>query len=226
MILDVIQGCRYLRRSTDRWLLSKNSTTRLEGFESWHGAGLLWNCSIPITDTKGLYLYPGSNMTPSRPRLQHFITKNQYHGVMSVSNPSSTRFLLYIQSMSSRTPECFRFHPWNSSSAEWRCTPNRRRLYRMLWGKPSAEWCSSTKFGSHVSLFPVPIFGVNICPFNYGIKGDFIPKLTINTQRPQAKSVQHPFFPPSNHWSLRPDPNPSSSKASILKWRTKTKLSR
>jgi hypothetical protein len=37
MILDMIQGCRYLRRSTDRWLLSKNSTTRLEGLESWHG---------------------------------------------------------------------------------------------------------------------------------------------------------------------------------------------
>jgi hypothetical protein len=33
----MIQGCRYLRRSTDRWLLSKNSTTRLEGLESWHG---------------------------------------------------------------------------------------------------------------------------------------------------------------------------------------------
>jgi hypothetical protein len=94
--------------------------------------------------------------------------------------------------------------------------------------KPSAKWCPSAKFGSHVSLFPAPIFGVNMCPLNYGIKGDFIPELTINTQRPHAKSVQHPFFPPSNRWSLRPDPNPSSStfQASILKWRTKTKLSR
>jgi hypothetical protein len=69
------------------------------------------------------------------------------------------------------------------------------------------EWYSSAKFDSHVSLFLVPIFGVNI----YGIKGDFIPELTINTQRPQAKSVQHPFFPPLNRWSLRLDPNPSSS---------------
>jgi hypothetical protein len=57
----------------------------------------------------------------------------------------------------------------------------------------------------------VPIFGVNICPFNYGIKGNFILELTINTRRPQAESVQHPFFPPSNCWSLRLDPNPSSS---------------
>jgi hypothetical protein len=75
MILDMIQGCRYLQRSTDRWLLSKNSTTRLEGLESWHGAGLLWNCSIPITNTKGLYLYPVSNTTPSRPRLQYLLPK-------------------------------------------------------------------------------------------------------------------------------------------------------
>jgi hypothetical protein len=75
MILDMIQGCRYLQRSTDQWLLSKNSMTRLEGLESWHGAGLLWNCSIPITNTKGLYLYPGSNTTPSRPRLQHLLPK-------------------------------------------------------------------------------------------------------------------------------------------------------
>jgi hypothetical protein len=52
--------------------------------------------------------------------------------------------------------------------------------------------------------------------------------LTINPQRLQAESVQHPFFPLSNSWSLRPDPNPSSStfQASILKWRTKTKLFR
>jgi hypothetical protein len=52
--------------------------------------------------------------------------------------------------------------------------------------------------------------------------------LTINTQHPQDESVQHPFFPPSNCWSLCPDPNPSSStfQSSILKWRTKTKLFR
>jgi hypothetical protein len=86
----------------------------------------------------------------------------------------------------------------------------------------------STKLGPHVSLFPVPIFGVNICPFNYGIKDDFIPELTINAQHPQAESVQHPFFPPSNCWSFRSNPNPSSStfQAPIFKWRTKTKLFR
>jgi hypothetical protein len=85
MILDMIKGCRYLWRSTDSWLLSKNSTTRLEGLESWHGAGLLWNCSIPITNAKGSYLDPGSNTTPSRLRLQHLLP----NVVMSVSHPPS-----------------------------------------------------------------------------------------------------------------------------------------
>jgi hypothetical protein len=52
--------------------------------------------------------------------------------------------------------------------------------------------------------------------------------LTINAQRLRAKSVQHPFFPLANHWSLHSDPNPSSSilRAQIFKWRTKTRLSR
>jgi hypothetical protein len=27
-----------------------------------------------------------------------------------------------------------------------------------------------TKLGPQISLLPVPIFGVNICPFSYGIK--------------------------------------------------------
>jgi hypothetical protein len=111
MILDMIQGCRYLRRSTDRWLLSKNSTTRLKGLKSWHGAGLLWNCSIPITNTKGSYLYPGSNMTPSRPWLQHLLPKINTTMPMSVSHPSSIRPLLYIQITSSHIPECFPLSP-------------------------------------------------------------------------------------------------------------------
>jgi hypothetical protein len=118
---------------------------------------------MPITNTKGLYLYLGSNTTPSRPRLQHLLPKinimtscpsHIHHQFIPffISNPRHHAF-----------PNAFHFHPWNSSSAEWRCTPDRRRLYRMLWGKPSAEWCSSAKFGSHVSLFPVPIFDVNSC---------------------------------------------------------------
>jgi hypothetical protein len=157
MILDMIQGCRYLRRSTNRWLLSKNSTTRLKGLESWHGAGLLWNCSIPITNTKGSYLYPGSNTTPSRPWLQHLLS----NGVMSASHPSSIYPFFIFKPRHHAFPNALFFQAWNSSSAEWWRTPDRRRLYRMIWGKPLAEWCSSTKLGPQVSLFPVPIFGVN-----------------------------------------------------------------
>jgi hypothetical protein len=33
-----------------------------------------------------------------------------------------------------------------------------------------AERYFVTKLGPQVSPFPVPFFGVNICPFNYGIK--------------------------------------------------------
>jgi hypothetical protein len=59
MILDMIQGCRYLRRSTDRWTLSKNSTTRLKDSRVWRKAGFLWErFSIPITYIQGPYLCP------------------------------------------------------------------------------------------------------------------------------------------------------------------------
>jgi hypothetical protein len=75
MILDMIQGCRYLRRSTDRWLLSKNLTTRLKDSMFGTGPVLLWRCSIPITDIKGLYLYLCPNMTPGRLRVEHLISK-------------------------------------------------------------------------------------------------------------------------------------------------------
>jgi hypothetical protein len=125
-------------------------------------------------------------------------------------------------------PNAFRFHLWKSPSCRTTTYSRPQTPLPNALRKTSAEWYSSAQFGPHVSLFPVPIFGVNICPFNYGIKSDFIPELTTNTQRLQAKSVQHPFFPPSNRWSFRPDPNPSSStfQASTFKWRTKTKLFR
>jgi hypothetical protein len=48
-------------------------------------------------------------------------------------------------------------------------------------------------------------------PLQLRDKSDFILELTINTWHPQAESAQHPFFSPSNRWSTRPDPNPSSS---------------
>jgi hypothetical protein len=48
-------------------------------------------------------------------------------------------------------------------------------------------------------------------PLQLRDKSDFIPELTINTQRLWAKSVSHPFLPLAIRWSLRSDPNPRSS---------------
>jgi hypothetical protein len=169
MILDMTQGCRYLRRSTDRWLLSKNSTTRLKDSKVGTGRVFLWNCSIPITNTKGLYLYPCPNTTPGRLRVQHLLPK-----LMSRCQCPSCTCHQFVPSLcpghvitySRKLP----FPSANSPSAErWRTT-HRKYLYRILWGEFPAEWRFFTKHGPQVSPFPVRTFGVNICPFNYGIK--------------------------------------------------------
>jgi hypothetical protein len=118
MILDMIQGCRYLRRSTDRWLLSKNSTTRLNDSKVGVRPVLLWNCSIPITDTKGLYLYPCLNTTPNRLRVQHSLPK-----LMSrCQRPSRTHHQLVPSLYSGHVITYSRKLPSpsaNSPSAEW-----------------------------------------------------------------------------------------------------------
>jgi hypothetical protein len=130
---------------------------------------------------------------------------------MSVSHPSSIRPFFIFKP---------RHHAFPNASSPQRETallpnddilPTADAFTECFEGNLLPNCAFSTKLGPQVSLFPVPIFGVNICPFNYGIKDDSIPELTINAQRPQAESVQHPFFPPLNRWSFRPDPNPSSS---------------
>jgi hypothetical protein len=125
MILDMIQGCRYLQRSTDRWILSKNSTTRLKASKGWRKAGLLWNCSIPITDTKGLYLYPCLNTTPGRLRVQHSLPKLMFR----CQCPSRTRHqfvpslcLGHVITYSRKLP----FPSANNPSAEWRRVTDRK----------------------------------------------------------------------------------------------------
>jgi hypothetical protein len=103
---------------------------------------------------------------------------------MSVSHLSSIRPFFMFK------PSHHAFPNASSSKREAGLLPNDDVLptagvfYRMLRRKPLAKWCSLTKLGPQVSLFPVPIFGDNICPFNYGIKGDIISELTINAQRP------------------------------------------
>jgi hypothetical protein len=46
-----------------------------KGLDVWHRPVLLCRCLIPITDIKGLYLYPCPNTTPGRLRVQHLISK-------------------------------------------------------------------------------------------------------------------------------------------------------
>jgi hypothetical protein len=161
MILDMIQGCRYLRRSTDRWLLPKNSTTRLEDSKFGMGPVLLCRCSIPIKDIKGLYLYPCPNMTPDRLRVQHLIPKL----MLWRQCPSCTRhqfvpslYLGHVITYSQKLP----------FKAQIVLLPNDGVLPSASIFTESSEeifpveWHFVTKLSPQVSPFPVPIFGVNL----------------------------------------------------------------
>jgi hypothetical protein len=147
---------------------------------------------------------------------------------MSVLHPPSIRSFFIFKPRHHAFPNASSFKRETALLPNDGVLPTEDVFIECFEEKLLAERCSPTKLSPQVSLFPIPIFGVNICPFNYEIKGDFIPELTINAQRSQAESVQHPFFLPSNRWSFRSDPNPSSStfQAPIFKWRTKTKLFR
>jgi hypothetical protein len=135
-----------------------NDSTK--GLEGWRRSGLLWNCSIPITNTKGLYLYPCPNTTHGRPRVQHSLPKL----IPRHQCPSRTRHQFVPSLYSGHVITYSRMLPFpsaNSPSAEWWRATDRRYLYRILWGEFPTEWCFFTKLGSQVSIFPVPIFGVN-----------------------------------------------------------------
>jgi hypothetical protein len=160
MILELIQGCRYLRRLMDRWLLSKNSTTRLKGLESWHGAGLLWNCSMPITNTKGLYLYPVSNTTPCWLRLQHWLSKTY--------NMSSCQFRTHHQFISFFISSPRHHVSSNVSSFNYGTTlcqmMTHSRPHTPLTECVESNSCRMVlSFQSRPTcqFSPVPIFGVN-----------------------------------------------------------------
>jgi hypothetical protein len=67
-----------------------------------------------------------------------------------------------------------------------------------------------TKLGPQIRLSPVLIFGVNICPFNYGIKVILFrnwPQLPTSSSQICSTSILSPAI----HRSLHPDPNPRSS---------------
>jgi hypothetical protein len=94
----MVQGCRYLRRSTNRWLLSKNSTTRLEGHKGWHGAGLLWNCSIPITNTKGIYTLALTRLLVDHDHNIYCLKLIPWRHVrlVSIINPSPSLYSIHV----------------------------------------------------------------------------------------------------------------------------------
>jgi hypothetical protein len=91
MILDMLQGCRYLRRSTDRWLLSKNSTTRLKDSKV-AGTGPVCEIVRCLLRTRSVYIY---TLVLTRLLVDHKYSIN-VPAPMSVLHPSSIRpFLIF-----------------------------------------------------------------------------------------------------------------------------------
>jgi hypothetical protein len=83
-----------------------------KGLKGWRRAGLLCNCSIPITNTKGLYLYPSPNTTPGRLRVQHSLPK-----LMSRRQcPSRTRHQIVPFSYPGHVITYSRMFPFSSAS--------------------------------------------------------------------------------------------------------------
>jgi hypothetical protein len=183
MILDMIQGCWYLRRSTDRWLLSKNLTTRLEGLESWHGAVC---CEVvrSLLQTLRVHIYTLSltwllvdhdcNIYCLKLTTWHFV------GFVSIINPLPSLYPVHVIT-----------HSWTfllSAMEQIFCRMMMHSRPQTLL--PNALKEISCRMVLSCQIRPicqsplVPIFGVNICPFNYEMKGDFIPELTINARHP------------------------------------------
>jgi hypothetical protein len=198
MILDMIQGCRYLRRSTDRWTLSKNSTTQLKDSKVWRKAGLLWECSITITYIQASYLYPV---------LARLLVDHEHNIWYLILTPKCE-----CLSIHSSLPPRPRHHtiPRNQCKqsfcrTEANCRP-QASLPNLLKKSSSARRDFFTKLGPQIRLSPVPIFGVNICPFNYGIKVILFQNwLQLPTSSSQICST--PILPPCN-----PSESPSRSK--------------
>jgi hypothetical protein len=162
MILDMIQGCRYLRRSIDRWALSKNSTTRLEDSKVWRKAGLLWKCANTITYIQGSYLYPV--VARLLVDYEHNIWYLNYRPNAN-AYPSIRRFRSGHVTMRSREISA------NSSLAERKQNCRPRASLPNLFKETFLLWTGFfIKLGPQIRPPSVPNFGVNICPFNYGIK--------------------------------------------------------
>jgi hypothetical protein len=195
MILDMIQGCRYLRRSTNRWTLSNNSTTRLMDSRVWRKASLLWECFEYNYIQPGFIFIPCRSMTPGGLRVQYLIP-----------NLSPKRECLSIHSSLPLGP---RHHaiPQNQCKqslcrTEANCRP-QAPLPNLLKKPSFSRTDFSTKLGPQIRLLPIPNFGVNICPFNYGIKVILFPNwLQLPTSSnwicsTLILSLRNPSEPPS-----------------------------
>jgi hypothetical protein len=153
MILDMIQGCRHLRKSTDRWTLSKNSTTRLKDSRVWRKAGLYWeNFDYNYIHLGSLFI-PCHGMTPDGLRAQYLIP-NLSRSV--ISYPSNRPFRSGHVITQSRKISA------DSPPAERKQTADREPLCQIFLEKPSFFRTDFfTKLGPQIRLLPVPIFCVN-----------------------------------------------------------------
>jgi hypothetical protein len=157
----MIQGCRYLRRSTDRWTISKNSMTRLKDSKVWRKAGLLWEYFDYNYIHLGSTFIPCRGMTPDGLRAQYLIpnlspSANAYPSIRPFR---SGHVITQFREISAKSP----------CRTEANCRP-QAPLPNPFW-ETFLLWTDFfTKLGPQIRLPPVPNFGVNICPFNYGIK--------------------------------------------------------
>jgi hypothetical protein len=110
----MIQGCRYLRRSTDRWFLSKNSTTRLEGLKVGTGPVCCEIVRSSLLQTLRVHIY---TLVLTRLLIDYEYNIHclkQCSGAGVHLAPVINSSLPYIQATSSRIPEYFLFQAQNS----------------------------------------------------------------------------------------------------------------
>jgi hypothetical protein len=153
----MILGCRYLRRSMDRWTLSKNSTTQ----QRTQGFGLkpvcIENVSNTITYIQGLYLYPITAW------LRMDLIPNLSLNVIAYPSVHPFRSGHVIMQSHKISANCF--------LAKRKQIADRGLLCLILLKKPSFfQTDFFTELDPQIRLLPLQNFGVNICPFNYGIK--------------------------------------------------------
>jgi hypothetical protein len=194
-----------------------DDTTR--GLESFGVKPVCYeNVSITITYIQGSYLY----------RVVAWLLVDYEHNIWYlIYRPSANAYPSIRPFHSGHVTTQSREISANSPFAERKQIADRKLLCRIFWRNlPPPDEIFFTKLGPQIRLSPVPNFGVNICPFNYGIKVILFWNW-LNCQRLQVKSVQHLFSLLAIHRSLRPDPNPRSSfpKARIFNGGSKSSCS-